>query len=324
MASPPPSAAVAETAEFEALNAACARLILELGERTTHLLDVTTAAPAAPDRRRGGGGDDAARPWARDPLSAQADAVRQRLRALGDALAALELEAALLAPVRPAPAPAASARAPAAPPADRVAATRRAYADAQIRFRAAQAGLAAAAAREHAHARAQLLGPDADAPATRQRPRRRRRRRRGPGDSAGGSDDDDDDDEADDDAPPATQRDVVGASRQLTSTLQQAAAMMTAEVHKSAASAASLDRSTRMLASTASEYRQLGGVVGQSRRWVTQLRQRDSTERWLVTFGLSVFCLTVLHIVRRRLGHVIPGWRTMMGTCPGDERWCIF
>ncbi|KAI8823738.1 uncharacterized protein EV422DRAFT_368249 [Fimicolochytrium jonesii] len=113
------------------------------------------------------------------------------------------------------------------------------------------------------------------------------------------------------------------ASSELTDSLRQALGMMTAEVQKGVEITKAFDDSTKIMQKTSAEYRSLSMVIRSSRQLITKLQQRDWTDRLLLLFGLLVFSLTVLSILRRRLWIWVPGWKLVTGQCNGDEWFCF-
>lgn len=86
----------------------------------------------------------------------------------------------------------------------------------------------------------------------------------------------------------------------------------------------STEDSTRLMQSVSSEYKTYSSVLGASRQLVTKLQRRDWTDRLLLLFGLVVFCLTVLSILRRRLWIWVPGWKWVTGQCSEDDWLCFW
>jgi protein transport protein SEC20 len=66
-----------------------------------------------------------------------------------------------------------------------------------------------------------------------------------------------------------------------------------------------IEESSRLLTKTRDEYRGLQSVITTSRRILGRLERGDLTDRLLIAFGLVVFSLVVLSILRGR----IPGVR---------------
>ncbi|RKP25745.1 hypothetical protein SYNPS1DRAFT_28532 [Syncephalis pseudoplumigaleata] len=84
--------------------------------------------------------------------------------------------------------------------------------------------------------------------------------------------------------------------------------------------------SSRLLRSAHGEYRALDTVLRTSRQVLTRLERGDWTDRLLILFGLFVFSLVVLYVIKRRFW--LPGvgwlsrslWALVMGAdAPKDE-----
>ncbi|KAI9012903.1 Sec20-domain-containing protein [Gaertneriomyces semiglobifer] len=116
---------------------------------------------------------------------------------------------------------------------------------------------------------------------------------------------------------------VSQASSELTKALKHAVEIMNTEVEKSMEVVKTLEDSTRVIQQTHNEYQTFGSVLRTSRQLVTQLQRRDWTDRLLLGFGLLVFILTVLAILRRRLWIWVPGWKWVTGQCREDEWLCF-
>jgi protein transport protein SEC20 len=71
-----------------------------------------------------------------------------------------------------------------------------------------------------------------------------------------------------------------------------------------------IEESSRLLRLAHGEYRGLDTVLRTSRQMLTRLERGDWTDRLLILFGLFVFLLVVLYVVKRRFW--LPGlsWLT--------------
>ncbi|KAJ3177614.1 Vesicle transport protein S20 [Geranomyces variabilis] len=116
---------------------------------------------------------------------------------------------------------------------------------------------------------------------------------------------------------------ALQASSELTSSLSQALGMLSNEVAKSEEMTKTLGDSTQVMQKTSNEYRTLSMAVRSSRQLITKLQRRDWTDRLLLLFGLLVFTLTVLSILRRRLWIWVPGWKTLTGQCAEGDFLCF-
>ncbi|KAJ3041438.1 hypothetical protein HDV00_009418 [Rhizophlyctis rosea] len=116
---------------------------------------------------------------------------------------------------------------------------------------------------------------------------------------------------------------LVSTSNELTDSLRQAVQMMSAEVERSAQTAKSIEDSTTILRQTNTEYRNFQSILGTSKRLVTRLKQRDWTDRLLLVFGVLVFLMSVVHVVRGRIRIWVPGWNMIMGRCGEGRYVCL-
>ncbi|KAG1448132.1 hypothetical protein G6F56_009033 [Rhizopus delemar] len=66
--------------------------------------------------------------------------------------------------------------------------------------------------------------------------------------------------------------------------------------------------SSRTLSSTFSEYQNLGFLVNLSKKVITQLEASDWLDRILLLFGLGLFCLVVIYIIKKRTWDVGISW----------------
>lgn len=69
-----------------------------------------------------------------------------------------------------------------------------------------------------------------------------------------------------------------------------------------------LAESSKTLSSTHSEYQNLGSLVHISKRVITQLETSDWFDRLLLLFGLFLFSLVVLYIIKKRTWDVGISW----------------
>jgi protein transport protein SEC20 len=69
-----------------------------------------------------------------------------------------------------------------------------------------------------------------------------------------------------------------------------------------------LAESSKTLSSTYSEYQNFGSLVHISKRVITQLETSDWFDRLLLLFGLLLFTLVVLYIIKKRTWDVGISW----------------
>ncbi|KAG1057061.1 hypothetical protein G6F43_001085 [Rhizopus delemar] len=101
---------------------------------------------------------------------------------------------------------------------------------------------------------------------------------------------------------------VLRASSDVTEALRRTSTLMQQELEKSTLSATMLAESSKTLSSTHSEYQNLGFLVNISKRVITELESSDWMDRILLLFGLTLFCLVVLYIIKKRTWDVGISW----------------
>lgn len=69
-----------------------------------------------------------------------------------------------------------------------------------------------------------------------------------------------------------------------------------------------LAESSKTLSSTHTEYQNLGSLIHISKRVITQLEASDWFDRLLLLFGLLLFSLVVLYIIKKRTWDVGISW----------------
>ncbi|CAO3703804.1 unnamed protein product [Rhizopus stolonifer] len=101
---------------------------------------------------------------------------------------------------------------------------------------------------------------------------------------------------------------LLRASTDVTEALRRTSSLMQQELEKSTLSATMMAESSRTLSSTFSEYQNLGFLVNLSKKVITQLEASDWLDRILLLFGLGLFCLVVLYIIKKRTWDVGISW----------------
>ncbi|CAG8604488.1 6924_t:CDS:2, partial [Racocetra fulgida] len=104
------------------------------------------------------------------------------------------------------------------------------------------------------------------------------------------------------------EREMLLGPSDVTDALRRTTQLMQQEIERSAYSAKILDESSRALKSTYSEYRGFSSVLRGSKQLITKLEQIDWTDRLLILFGLLVFVLVVLYILKKRVWNTGFGW----------------
>ncbi|KAG0237953.1 hypothetical protein BGW42_008053 [Actinomortierella wolfii] len=94
---------------------------------------------------------------------------------------------------------------------------------------------------------------------------------------------------------------LLNTSKEHNESLSRTLKLMQQEVERTAHSAKVIDDSSRMLRSTVNEYQTYGEVLKRGKHLITKLSQADWTDRLLIGFGLLVFTLVVLYILKKRI-----------------------
>ncbi|CAG8496559.1 12044_t:CDS:2 [Funneliformis mosseae] len=101
---------------------------------------------------------------------------------------------------------------------------------------------------------------------------------------------------------------ILHSASDVTESLRRTTQLMQQEIERSAYSAKVLDESSRTLKTTFNEYRGFSSVVRSSKQLITKLEQSDWTDRLLILFGLFVFILVVVYILKKRVWNTGFGW----------------
>ncbi|CAG8620659.1 3323_t:CDS:2 [Paraglomus brasilianum] len=101
---------------------------------------------------------------------------------------------------------------------------------------------------------------------------------------------------------------ILHAANDVTESLRRTTQLMRQEIERSAYSAKVLDDSSRTLKTAYSEYRSFSSLVRGSKQLITKLEQSDWTDRLLIIFGLLVFVLVVLVILKKRVWDTGISW----------------
>ncbi|CEP07446.1 hypothetical protein [Parasitella parasitica] len=101
---------------------------------------------------------------------------------------------------------------------------------------------------------------------------------------------------------------VLRASSDVTEALKRTSTLMQQELEKSTFSASMLAESSKTLASTHTEYQNLGALLHISKNVITQLEASDWFDRLLLLFGLLAFSLVVVYIIKKRTWDVGISW----------------
>ncbi|KAG0257461.1 hypothetical protein DFQ27_005129, partial [Actinomortierella ambigua] len=94
---------------------------------------------------------------------------------------------------------------------------------------------------------------------------------------------------------------LLNTSKEHNESLSRTLKLMQQEVERTAHSAKVIDDSSRTLRSTVNEYQTYDEVLKRGKHLITKLSQADWTDRLLIGFGLLVFSLVVLYILKKRI-----------------------
>ena len=111
--------------------------------------------------------------------------------------------------------------------------------------------------------------------------------------------------------------DVVQHSQDFTSSLERSRAILSAEIKRSEDALQNLANSTSTLESTADEYDKFSSALGAGKATVNKLTRRDYTDMVMIGLGVLCFLLTVLYILKKRIGYVLSlgwGWAWFWGS----------
>ncbi|KAG2223497.1 hypothetical protein INT45_001245 [Circinella minor] len=101
---------------------------------------------------------------------------------------------------------------------------------------------------------------------------------------------------------------LLRASTDVTEALRRTSTLMQQELEKSTYTTTMLADSSRSLRSTHSEYQNFGSLMTISKRLVGQLEAADWWDRLSLLFGLFVFIVVVIYIIKKRTYDVGISW----------------
>jgi len=105
-----------------------------------------------------------------------------------------------------------------------------------------------------------------------------------------------------------TRQDAVKVTKNLTEGLRRTRSTMSNEVERSLATIQELDASNKIINNTILQHKEYGSFVRSGRGLLTKLKRREFTDRLLIFFGVLLFLLVVLYIVKQRLKFRIFSW----------------
>ncbi|KAF9019773.1 hypothetical protein BGZ52_003106 [Haplosporangium bisporale] len=94
---------------------------------------------------------------------------------------------------------------------------------------------------------------------------------------------------------------MLSTSKEQNESLSRTLQLMQQEVERTAHSAKIIDESSKTLQSTVNEYQTYDEVLKQGKNLIAKLSQADWMDRLLIGFGLLVFSLVVMYILKKRI-----------------------
>ncbi|KAF9986403.1 hypothetical protein BGZ65_007756 [Modicella reniformis] len=94
---------------------------------------------------------------------------------------------------------------------------------------------------------------------------------------------------------------LLSTSREQNESLSRTLKLMQQEVERTAHSAKVIDDSSKTLKSTVNEYQTYDEVLKRGKNLITKLNQADWMDRLLIGFGLLLFSLVVMYILKKRI-----------------------
>ncbi|KAG0296056.1 Vesicle transport protein S20 [Dissophora globulifera] len=94
---------------------------------------------------------------------------------------------------------------------------------------------------------------------------------------------------------------MLNTSKEHNESLGRTLMMMQQEVERTSHSVKVIDDSSKTLKSTVDEYRTFDEVLKRGKTLITKLNQADWTDRLLIGFGLLLFSLVVMYILKKRI-----------------------
>ncbi|KAG0056929.1 hypothetical protein BGZ83_002869 [Gryganskiella cystojenkinii] len=94
---------------------------------------------------------------------------------------------------------------------------------------------------------------------------------------------------------------MLNTSKEHNESLGRTLKLMQQEVERTAHSAKVIDESSKTLRATVGQYQTYDEVLKRGKNLITKLNQADWTDRLLIGFGLLVFSLVVMYILKKRI-----------------------
>ncbi|CAO3644851.1 unnamed protein product [Cunninghamella blakesleeana] len=112
---------------------------------------------------------------------------------------------------------------------------------------------------------------------------------------------------------------LLRATSNVTDALKRTSTLMQQELEKSAYSANTLADSSKTISATLSEYENLGSLLNLSKRMITHLETSDWIDRIVLFIGITIFCLVVIYIIKKRTWDVGVSWLTWLSSFSNNK-----
>ena len=94
---------------------------------------------------------------------------------------------------------------------------------------------------------------------------------------------------------------LVNETGQVTDNLTAISRQLAATVERSARTVEDLAESSQTVGETQDEFKNMGSVIGQSRKLITKYGRRETTDKVLIFFAFAFFFACVFYVLRKRL-----------------------
>lgn len=94
---------------------------------------------------------------------------------------------------------------------------------------------------------------------------------------------------------------IIKESGQITENLTAISRQLAATVQRSSMTVEELAQSSQAVAETQDEFKNMGSVIGQSRKLITKYGRRETTDRVLIFFAFCFFFACVFYVLRKRV-----------------------
>jgi len=116
-----------------------------------------------------------------------------------------------------------------------------------------------------------------------------------------------------------SKEDILKTSMSLTETLKRTRNFMNAQVSRSSDLLHEINEASKVVDKTLNQQKEYGGRTTEAKSLLTKLKRRDLTDKLLIYFGLIVFFLVVLYIIKARFGFRISFISSFFSTPPDPD-----